>query len=102
MLTKDEEIGCFEILKNNFPNLNGQSVVISVNEFLLADTNLNNFICKGITAQEAALHYIQEKVPYIVLDESEGYKCVFFRGTHIKAQFDATNFKMLRYVEETL
>ena len=102
MLTKDEEIGCLEILKNNFPDLKGKSIVLGVNEFLLPETNLQNFICKEQTAKEAALHYINQKIPYIVLDESEGYKCIFFKGRHIKAQYDVTNAKMLRYIEESV
>jgi len=99
MLTKEEEIGCLEILKQNFPDLNGQSLVIGVLEFLQPDVSLQNFICREQTAKEAAVPYIKAEKSYIVLDESEGYKCIFFRGNHIRAQYDATNDKMLRYIE---
>ena len=99
MLNKEEELGCFEILKQNFPELNGQSLVIGLYEFLQPDVVLQNFICRLHTAKEAALPYIQSQQPYIVLDESEGYKCIFFRGVHIRAQFDVTNGQMLRYIE---
>lgn len=100
MLNKEEELGCFEIFKNNFPDLNQQGLVIGLSEFLSPDVNLQNFICYEKTAKEAALKYISAQEPYIVLDESEGYKCIFFRGKFIKAQYDATNSKMLRYVED--
>jgi hypothetical protein len=102
MLTKEEEIGCFEILKNNFPELNKQGLVIGVNEFLAAEKNLFDYICRHQTPKEAALDYISEKIPYIVLDETEGYKCIFFRGNHIKAHYDVTNSKLLGYAEETI
>lgn len=99
-LDKDVELGCFEILKNNFPNLNGGAVVVGIEEFLLPETNLADYICVGITPKEAALTYIQAQKPYIVLDETEGYKCLFVRGNFIKVQYDITNSKIIRYVEE--
>lgn len=101
VLSKEEELGCFEILKNNFPDLKQHGLVIGLNEFLSSDVNLQNFICYEKTAKEKALEYINAQKPYIVLDESEGYKCIFFRGNFIKAQYDATNFKMLRYIEDS-
>lgn len=100
MLNKEEEIGCLEILKNNFPDLNKLSLVISINEFLAPETKLFDYVCRDKTAKEAAQDYIREKIPYIVLDESEGYKCIFFRGKFIQAQYDASNAKMLRYLEQ--
>lgn len=101
MLNKEEELGCFEILKNNFPDLNRQGLVIGLAEFLSQDSNLLDFICRDKSPKEAALKYINAKKPYIVLDESEGYKCIFFRGNFVKAQYDVTNSKMLRFVEES-
>jgi hypothetical protein len=101
VLNKEEEIGCLEILKNNFPDLKQQGIVIGLYEFLLPETNLKNFICREKTVKEATLPFIQDEKPYIVLDESEGYKCIFFRGNYIKAQYDVTHAKMLGYVEET-
>lgn len=100
MLNKEEEIGCFEILKNNFPDLKQRGLVIGLYEFLSPNVKLEDFICKEKTPKEAALEYISTQRPYIVLDESEGYKCIFFRGNFIKAQYDVTNSKMLRYIEE--
>lgn len=100
MLNKEEELGCFEILKNNFPELRQQGLVIGLYEFLAPDLDLQRFICLEKSPKEAALEYIQAKKPYIVLDESEGYKCIFFRGNFIKAQYDVTHSKMLRYEEE--
>lgn len=102
MLNKEEELGCFEILKNNFPDLNRQGLVIGLTEFLSPNSDLFNFICRDKTPKEAALQYIHAKQPYIVLDETEGYKCIFFRGNFIMAQYDVTNSKMLRFVEETV
>lgn len=101
MLNKEEELGCLEILKNNFPDLKQRGLVIGLYEFLSPDVNLQDFICYEKTAKEAAAEYIKAQKPYIVLDESEGYKCIFLRGNFIKAQYDATNSKMLRYIEET-
>ncbi|MBC7419238.1 MAG: hypothetical protein H7328_00785 [Bdellovibrio sp.] len=100
MLNKDEELGLFEILKINFPNLNGKGLVISVNEFLSPEMNLQNHICKSGTVKEAALPYMLEKIPYIILDESEGYQCIFFRGNFLKIQYDVTNHKTIRITEE--
>lgn len=102
MLNKEEELGCFEILKVSFPNLKQNSLVIGVDEFLSSEIDLKNFICYDKTAKEAALEYIRVQRPYIILDESEGYKCIFFRGNFIKAQYDVTNCKMLRYIEASI
>lgn len=99
MLTKDEELGCLEILKSHFPELRGRGLVIGLYEFLQPDVDLPSHICHDRTPKEAALAYIQAQKPYIVLDESEGYKCIFLRGRHIKAQYDVTNGRMLGYVE---
>ena len=90
-----------EILKNNFPNLSKRGLVISVNEFLLPQMDLKDFICIDRTPKEAAVNYILAKVPYIVMDESEGYKCLFFRGNYIQAQYDATHAILIRYREIT-
>ncbi len=73
MLNKEEELGCFEILKHNFPKLHNKSLVIGLYEFLAPDVKLENFICHETTAKEAAVKYIKAQKPYIVLDESEGY-----------------------------
>ena len=100
MLNKEEELGCFEILKKNFPDLKQHGLVVGLYEFLSPDINLQNYICYEKTTKESALDYIREQKPYIVLDESEGYKCIFFRGNFIKAQYDVTNSKMLRFIEE--
>ena len=102
MLNKDEEQGCLEILKNNFPILNQQGLVISMAEFLSPDVNLQKFICTSHTVKQAAAAYARAEIPYIILDESEGYKCIFIKGRHIKAQYDVTNVKMLRYIEESV
>ncbi len=102
MLSKEEEIGCFEILKNNFPDLKKQGLVIGLNEFLKPEMNLFDYICRNQTPKEAALEYIREKIAYIVLDETEGYKCIFFRGNHIKAQYDVSNSKLIGFAEETI
>jgi hypothetical protein len=99
VLNKEEELGCFEILKNNFPDLKNQGLVIGLYEFLAADTILENFICFEKSVKETALDYIREQKPYIILDESEGYKCIFFKGNYIKAQYDVTHSKMLSFVE---
>ncbi|MBC7741243.1 MAG: hypothetical protein H7061_03540 [Bdellovibrionaceae bacterium] len=101
MLTKEEEQGLLEILKENFPKLDGQGLVISMNEFLSPEINLQNFICKGQSTKEAAVHYIKENIPYIILDESEGYRCIFFKGNHLRVQYDATNSKVVRLIEES-
>ncbi len=100
MLNKEEEIGIFEILKNNFPQLSQKSLVIGLNEFLAPDLNLQNFICIEKTSKEVATLYIKKNKPYIVMDETEGYKCLFFSGNFIKAHYDISNSKMLRYVED--
>jgi hypothetical protein len=100
MLTKDEELGCFEILKNNFPNLNQQGLVIGVAEFLSPDVDLKSYICLNKTVKDAVAEYASARIPYIILDESEGYQCIFFKGYHIKVQYDVTHAKMLRYIEE--
>ena len=102
MLNKDEELGCLEILKSHFPNLNQQGLVIGIAEFLSADVDLQKFICTNHTVKEAVTAYARAEIPYIILDESEGYKCIFFKGRHIKAQYDVTNAKMLRYIEESV
>lgn len=99
MLNKEEELGCFEILKRNFPNLKKHGLVVGLYEFLAPDTNLKNHICMDKTPKEMALEYIRAKKPYIVLDESEGYKSIFIRGNFIKAHYDVTNAKMIGYVE---
>ena len=101
MLNKEEELGCFEILKNNFPALKKHGLVIGLYEFLSPNLDLQKFICIEKTTKEAALKYIINQKPYIVLDESEGYKCIFFKGNYVKAHYDATNSIMLRYVEVT-
>ncbi len=100
MLNKEEELGCLEILKRNFPELNRRVLVIGLYEFLAPDVNLQNFICLVKTPKEVAAEYIQAQKPYIVLEETDGYKCIFFRGNFIRAQYDATNSKMIRYIEE--
>ena len=100
MLNKEEELGCLEILKQSFPDLKGRGLVIGLYEFLMPDTDLQKFVCYDRTPKEAALDYIKTKQPYIVLDETEGYKCIFLRGNHIKAQYDVTNSKMMGFVEE--
>ncbi len=101
MLNKDEEIGLLEILKVNFPKLDGKGLVLSINEFLSPTLDLQKYICNNQTTKQAALPYITEKIPYIVLDESEGYKCIFFRGRHVQAQYDVTHSIVVRFVEET-
>lgn len=101
MLNKEEELGCLEILKQNFPDLQGRSLVIGLYEFLQPDVQLSHFICHDCTAKEAAVDYIKAQKPYIVLDESEGYKMIFLKGQHIKAQYDVTHSKMLGFVEST-
>ena len=101
MLNKEEELGLFEIIKTNYPNLNGQSLVISQNEFLTESANLNHFICKDRLAKEVAADYIRENIPYIVMDETEGYKCLFFKGNHLKIQYDVTNSHMMQFKEES-
>lgn len=101
MLNKNEELDLFELLKNNFPDLGKRSLVIGVHEFLSENVDLNSFICAENTAKEAALKYIQAQTPYIVFDESEGYKCLFFRGQHVKIQYDASTSQVMRYAEET-
>lgn len=100
MLNKEEELGCFEILKRNFPDLKKQALVIGLHEFLAPDTNLEKYICLERTPKEVALDYIRSKTPYIVLDETEGYKSLFFRGNFIKVHYDVTDSKMIRFVEE--
>ena len=102
MLNKEEELGCFEILKHNFPKLQNKSLVIGLYEFLSPDVNLENFICRDQTAKQAAVPYIKAQKPYIVLDETEGYKCLFFRGRIIRAHYDVSNSKMLQYNEDAL
>lgn len=99
MLSKDEEIGLYEIVKNHFPNLEGKGLVISHNEFLTNYDNLKNYICTSRTVQDTVGDYIKENIPYIVLDESEGFKCLFFKGNFLKVQFDATNNKLIDYHE---
>ena len=99
MLNKDEEIGLFEILKANFPNLLGRSLVISQNEFLTDPGNLEKFICKDKSAKELAAEYIKENIPYIVLDETEGYKCLFFKGNFLKIQYDVTHSTAMQFQE---
>ena len=101
MLNKNEELDFFEILKNNFPDLKQQGLVVGLDEFLAQDLILEDYICKEMSVKESALKYIHAKRPYIVLDETEGYKCIFFKGNFIKIQYDATNAKTIRYVEET-
>jgi hypothetical protein len=101
MLNTEEELGCLEILIRNFPNLDRRGLVIGVAEFLAPDLNLQNFICREKTVKEMAAEYIQRQIPYIVLDESEGYKCIFFKGKNIKAHYDVTNSKMIRFIEES-
>ena len=101
MLNKEEELGCFEILKNNFPDLENKSLVVGLYEFLQPHINLKHFICaEGITPHQAAYKYILEKTPYIVMDESEGYKCLFLRGNHVRIHYDITQKKMIRFVED--
>ena len=100
MLSIDEELGCLEILIQNFPQLDNRGLVMSLNEFLSADLNLQNYICLERTPKEVAAEYAREQIPYIVLDESEGYKCIFFKGNTIKAHYDVTNSKMIHFVEE--
>lgn len=102
MLNKEEELGCFEILKRNFPELHKKSLVIGLYEFLAPDVQLEKFICRNVTAKEAALEYIRARKPYIVLDETEGYRCLFFRGRIVRAHYDVTNSKMIHYTEETV
>jgi hypothetical protein len=101
VLNKNEELDFFEILKNNFPDLKQQGLVVGLDEFLAQDLILENYICKSMTVKESALKYIHAQKPYIVLDETEGYKCLFFRGNFVKIQYDATNSKIIRYAEET-
>lgn len=101
MLNKEEELGCFEILKSNFPNLNKKGLVIGLYEFLSPEIILENFICNKDTAKEAALKYIRAQTPYIVLDESEGYKCLFFKGKFVRAHYDVTHSKMIQYKEDS-
>ncbi len=73
MLNKEEELGCFEILKNNFPNLNRQGLVIGLDEFLSPNLNMQKFICNdNQTIKIVAASYIEAQKPYIILDESEG------------------------------
>lgn len=100
MLNKQEEFDFFEILKNNFPPLHGGSLVIGVTEFLRPDVKLREFICKNQTAQEAALPYILKQQSYLVLDESEGYQCIFLRGHFVKIHYDATQKKILSLAED--
>lgn len=102
MLNKDEELGCLEILKNNFPNLQKQGgLILSLSEFLSADIDFKNFICDQKTLKAKAADYAQAQTPYIILDESEGYQCIFLKGNFIKAQYDVTNLKMLRYIDQS-
>lgn len=102
MLNKEEELGCFEILKNNFPELNRQSLVIGLYEFLQSDVKLEQYICRGgITPHRAAYKYILDKTPYIVMDESEGYKCLFLKGNHVRIHYDISKNKMIRFIEES-
>ncbi len=101
MLNREEELGLLEILKSNFPPLNGRGLVISINQFLSADINLQNFMYENKNVQEAAIHYINEKIPYLILDESEGYKCIFLKGNYLKVQYDVSSAKVIRYVEES-
>lgn len=100
MLNIEEELGCLKILIQNFPQLKHRGLVMSVNEFLSSDLNLENYICSDKSPKEVAAEYAREQVPYIVLDESEGYKCIFFKGNTIKAHYDVTNSKMIHFVEE--
>jgi hypothetical protein len=100
VLNKEEELGCFEILKNNFPILNQGSLVVGLFEFLLPETQLDQFLCqKGESPKEAAVKYIKNNIPYIVLDESEGYQCLFLRGNHVKIHYNVSQKKMIRYIE---
>lgn len=99
MLTKEEELGVFEILKQNFPNLHGSGLVIGIAEFLSADVDLKKYFCDHGTTKLAAASYIESKIPYIVLDESEGYKCIFVSGNKIKMHYDATEKKIVRFIE---
>lgn len=99
MLNKDEELGLFEIIKANFPNLQGQSLVISQNEFLTDSANLEKFICKERSAKELAADYSKANIPYIVLDETEGYKCLFFKGNYLKVHYDVTHQAVIQYHE---
>lgn len=99
MLNKDEELGCLEILKQNFPELHGRSLVIGLYEFLQPNVDLSQHICRDRSAKEVAKDYIAAQKPYIVLDESEGYKMIFLKGQHIKAQYDVTNARMMGFVE---
>ena len=100
MLNKEEELGLLEILKSNFPPLNGRGLVISINQFLSTNVDLKNFMCEGTAIKEIATHYISEKIPYIVLDESEGYKCIFFKGNHLRVHYDVSNSKIVGLIEE--
>lgn len=100
MLNKDEELGLFEIIKAHFPNLNGRSMVLSQNEFLAHANSLENYFCTDLTAKDRAAEYIKENIPYIVLDESEGYKCLFFKGTFLKVHYDVTNNKIIQLSEQ--
>ena len=99
MLSKEEELGLFEILKNNFPILHGSGLVIGISEFLSEKTDYKKFYCDQGATKLAAASYIESKIPYIVFDESEGYKCIFLRGNHVKIHFDATEKKVIRFVD---
>ena len=101
VINKEEELGCFELLKNNFPELNGGSLVMGLYDLLNPEINFQNFICINQTAKEAVIPYIQGQQPYIVLDESEGYKCLFLRGHFIRAHYDVSRQVMLRFIEES-
>lgn len=99
MLNMDEELGCLQILIDHFPSLEQQGLVIGLYEFLQPDLNYKKYICNEKTVKEVAAEYILKQMPYIILDESEGYKCIFFKGNTFKAQYDATNAKMVHFVE---
>ncbi len=100
MLNKNEELDFFEFLKHNFPDLNQKGLVVGLNEFLTSQVSLTNYICTEKSVKETALDYIKADVPYIVLDESEGYKCIFLKGNFVKIHYDVTNSKMIGFVEK--
>ncbi len=101
MLNKEEEIGCFELIKNNFPDLNGGSLVIGLYEFLTPEIDLKKYLCLDQGPKQAVIPYIQADLPYVVMDESEGYKCLFLKGRHIKAHYDVSRQVMIRFIEES-